>query len=212
MSKVAKNFTDKSLWNAGNIAINNVNVATLGEINALLSGINYGSQDDLGKRIVIAEVDAADWSLSSVGTLYGGIYQLVHLDASATAANVGKGKAAFLLDGVSNAGAQIYDVTDEANAVALPHLCGVFLNSITPGNYGFIQVHGKYSCQYIAAVTAVTDGGSVVLAGDGSGEWDVPAAGNETFILLAQTIGNAITTPANGALGTVQGNWMRGRY
>lgn len=216
------NYTDKSLWNALNGAINGCNVSTPGEINAMFSALGatsppaYGSQDDLGKRITLQDIGALAYSLTTTGTLYGGVYQLVQVDTGATAANIGQGKAAFLLNtatgGATGSGGQGYVVTDEANTVALTHLCGVFLNAITPGNYGFIQVHGKYTVQYRATVTATTAGGDVIVAGLGTGVFDVPAAGSVTHILLAQSIGNAISTPANGALGTVQGNWLRGRY
>lgn len=210
------NFADKSLWNPGNIALNNVNVATIGEVNAMFAAqglqINYGSQDDLGKRIVIAEADAASWSLTSVGTLYGGVYQLVHVNASATAANVKQGTTAFALDGTANAGAQTYDVTDGAHLVALGQIAGVFLNAITPGNYGFIQVHGKATVQYIATVTATTAGSAIIPSGS-AGLWDAPTqSGNPTFLQFAQVIGVSISNPANGALGTVQMGIFRGRY
>lgn len=216
MALITKNFTDKSLWNPGNVALNNVNVATVGEINAMFAAqglpINYGSQDDLGKRIVIAETDALSWSLTSVGTLYGGMYQLVHVNASATAANVGQGKTAFFLDGTSAAGAKIYDVTDGANFTAIGQIAGVFLNSITPGNYGFIQVHGKTTVKYIATVTATTAGSAVIPSGT-AGLWDAPTqSGNPTFLQINQILGVSISNPANGALGTVQMGILRGRY
>jgi hypothetical protein len=210
------NFADKSLWNPGNIALNNVNVATIGELNAMFAAqglqINYGSQDDLGKRIVIAEKDAADYSLTTVGTLYGGIYQLVHVNASATAANVKQGTTAFFLDGTSNAGAVIYDVTDGAHFVAIGQIAGVFLNAITPGNYGFIQVHGKCTVQYITTVTATTAGSAIIPSGT-AGLWDAPTqSGNPTFLQFNQVLGVSISNPANGALGTVQMGILRGRY
>ena len=217
MAKVARNFTDKALWNAGNIAINNVNVATLGEVNALFAGLglnlNYGSQDDLGKRIVIADADAASWSLSSVGTLFGGVYQLVQLSSAATTANAVKGCAAFTQDGTSNAGSQGYVVTDEAHADALGLIAGVFLNTITPGNFGFIQVHGKATVKYNAAVTDTTVGDVVIVKGAGDGTFDALAAATAvTDVVMAKYIALAIQAPVAGALKTVQMKDFLGRY
>lgn len=213
-------FSDKSSWNAQSTFLNGTNVATLGEVNALLSGINYGSQGDIGKRFFFAESEAiastftATANLASGTLLYGGGYQLVQVSASATAANVAQGLACFLLDGTSNAGASGYVVTDEAHAVALTHLIGVFLNSITPGNYGFIQVFGKATVKYRATVTATTAGSTVIVTGAGDGTFDAPTqSGSPTFIQMGQIIGTAIQAPASGAYKTVQmKNQFFGRF
>lgn len=217
MAKVSRNFTDKALWNAGNIAINNVNVGTLGEVNAMFAAlglaINYGSQDDLGKRICIADADAASWSLSSVGTLFGGVYQLVQLSSAATTANAVRGCAAFTQDGVSNAGSQGYVVTDESHADAVGLIGGVFLNTITPGNFGFIQVHGKATVKYNAAVTDTTVGDVVIVKGAGDGTFDALAAATAvTDVVMAKFVGLAIQAPVAANLKTIQMKDFLGRY
>lgn len=217
MPKIARNFVDKSLWNSGNFAINNVNVPTVGEINAMFAAqglsINYGSQDDLGKIICIAESQAADWSYSTNGTLYGGLYQLVQLSSAATTANAVAGLAAFTLDGTSNAGAQGYVVTDESHADAVTLIAGVFLNTITPGNFGFIQIHGKATVKYRAAVTDATIGDVVIVQGAGTGVFDSLAAGTAvTDTVMGKYVGNAIQLPVNASLKTIQMTTLRGRY
>jgi len=216
------NFVDKSIWNsAPGFGINGVNVATVGEVNAffanlgLTSAPQYGSQDDLGKRIILTEAGGASKRYTNVANLaantalYGGIYQLVQLSASATGANVAQGTAAFFLD----SGAAGYVVTDEAHANALNDLCGVFLNAITPGNYGIIQVHGKATVQYRAVVTATTAGSSVLVQGAGTGVFDAPTqSGNPTFLNLFNIIGSAIQAPANAGLKTVRMKFLHGLY
>lgn len=218
MSLGAINFVDKSTWNALNTAINNCNAATLGEVNQMFAALDsptpmvYGSQEDLGKRICIQDGGAVNFTYTTNGTLYGAVYQLVQVSASATAAQVAVGLAAFNLytSAAANTG---YVVTDEGHTAALTHLAGVFLNSITPGNYGFIAVHGRVNVKYTATVTATTAGSAVILKGDGSGKWDAPTqSGNPTFLQLAQIIGTAITAPANGALTDVRMDYFRGRY
>lgn len=211
------NFVDKSFWNPGNIALNNVNVPIVGEVNAMFAAqglqINYGSQDDLGKRICIQEREAIAYSLTTVGTLYGGIYQLVQVSSAATAANVAVGKAAFLQDGAANVGAQGYVVTDEAHEDAVGLIAGVFLNSITPGNFGFIQVHGKASVLFNGVLTDNTLGDIVVVKGAGDGTFDAIAAGTAvTSVIMSKYIGNAIQQPVISVLKTVQMRPLFGRY
>jgi hypothetical protein len=142
--------------------------------------------------------------------------QLVLLDSGATSGNVGPGLGAFILDtatgGGSGSGATSYSVTDESHAVALTHLCGTFLYAATPGQYTYIAIGGKIPVKYRATVTAATAGGCIIIQGAGTGVFDCPAAGNLTFILSGEAIGYAISTPANGAVGTVFTKALFGRY
>lgn len=201
------NFTDKSLWNVANPAINNVNVATLGEINSVLNAagvtVNYGSQGDLGKRIVFTEAEVANYTYATNGTLYGGIYQAVLVDSGATAANVARGKVAFL----KVSGASTYSVTDQANADSVNLVAGVFLNSITPGNYGIIQVAGKVSVK-VTTVTSHALGVALVVGATGDGTVDVATAPT-----VNNMIGNALVDPATtGTIYAAQTKFLFGRY
>jgi hypothetical protein len=219
------NFADKSAWNSAFSQINNMNVATVGEVNQILSNIgatvNYGSQGDLGKRLILTEAEmTASGSLYVLSTgqqLYGGIYQLVQVDSGATAANISAGRAAFLLttatSGATGSGATGYVVTDEANTLALTQIIGVFLNAVTPGNFCFVQVHGRAPVKYRATVTATTAGSAIMLTGAGDGTFDAPTqSGNPTFLQLHQIVGTAISNPANAAVGTMQMRILQGRY
>lgn len=222
------NFTDKSFWNAATNFLNSTNVATLGELNTVIQALGgnsvplYGSQGDQGKRCVFSEADltpiAASKYLLSTGTaLFGGIYQAVAVDTAATAANVAAGKAAFILDtqagGGANSGALNYVVTDEAHALALTLIGGVFLNSITPGNMGFVQVHGKAQVLYNGAITDATIGDSVVVKGAGDGTFDALALATATTNLtMGKNIGYAIQLPVISVLKTVMMTRLVGRY
>ena len=220
MTQRAVNFTDKSLFNPA-FKLNNVNVATLGQINALLaaSGVvmGMGGQDDLGKRLTIMDQDAADWSLAATGTLFGGIYQAVQVDSGATAANIFPGAAAYLLDtatgGGNNSGSQGYVVTDQAHALATNLGCGVFLNAITPGNFGFIQISGKATVKYTAAPASLVAGCLVVFKGVTAGTFDtILDATAITGALLSAVIGNSIQAPVANTLGTIFIKTLLGRY
>jgi hypothetical protein len=218
MSLITKNFTDKSLWNPG-FKINNVNVATVGQVNSMLQAagvvVGMGGQDDVGKRLCIADIDGPDWSLASIGTLFGGIYQLVLVDSGATAANIFTGAAAYFLDtqtgGGANSGSNNYVVTDSAHAVSPGDVCGVFLNPITPGQWGFIQISGKATVKYTAAVTSASQSASTVSGGATAGTFDNIIAAI-TGITLPTVVGTPIAVPANGALGTVFLRYLLGRY
>lgn len=226
MTQRTVNFSDKSLFNPA-FKINNVNVALLGQLNSMLqaSGVNIGmgGQDDLGKRITIMEQDAADWTLAANGTLFGGIYQAVQVDSAATAANVGVGKAAFIKEtatgGAAGSGAQGYVVTDESHADATSLMAGIFLNSITPGNFGFIQVHGKVNLLFRAVLSqAGAVGGLVLLAGLGTGVFDTIVApgafpaGAITSSNYGLVVGLQLAAAANAGTSAVHLTRLFGRY
>lgn len=219
-----RNFTDKSLWNPANPDLNNVNVALLGVVNSFFANLGatsapaYGSQDDNGKHVVFSEAElTATSSLyvsATLQALYGGIYQVVKIDTGATAANIGPGLACFIKDvGTTSAdGASVYSVTTADQATSVQQMIGVFLVAATPGNYTVVQVHGKCPVQYIATVTATTAGGTIILSGT-AGKFDCPTqSGSPTFAQMGTILGNAISTPANGAIGTVLMRTLQGRY
>jgi hypothetical protein len=72
---------------------------------------------------------------------------------------------------------------------------GVFLNSITPGNYGFIQDQGKATVLGAAAIGSSPNIGALVNA---TANGTVSAAGANAFGVT--TIGFAIDLPANSTL------------
>jgi hypothetical protein len=223
-----RNFTDKSGWNSATTKLNATSVPIAGETNSLFQNLGlpcppaYGSQDDVGKRFLLTESDlvplaSSQFLLASGAAMFGCIVQLVLLDSGATAANVAPGLAAFILNtatgGAAGSGALAYSVTDESHTVALSHLCGTFLFAATPGQYTYIAIGGKIPVQYRAAVTANTQGGAIIVQGAGTGVFDCPAQGGApTFGQWGQIIGNAISQPANGAIGTVFTKYLLGRY
>lgn len=214
-------FSEKSMWLQGTLAVNNVNVASLGQLNSLLQAagvtVPYGFLDDLGKRIILSDAEAAAFSLTTTGTLFGGAYQLVQVDTGATGANIGVGKAAYLLDtatgGAANSGSQGYVVTDSANALATNLGVGVFLNTITPGNFGFIQMSGKATVLYTAAPASLVAGCAVVFKGVTAGTFDtILDATAITGALMSAWVGNSIQAPVANQLKTIMMKTLLGRY
>lgn len=121
------------------------------------------SQTLPGDKIVLDDITALALSDTAVGTLFGGIYMYVGTLASA-AANPARGSAAFfraadLPTAVSN----LYQVSSDAQpTTAIPTLfAGVFINAITKGNFGWIQVGGVAMCLFDSAITAAAVGNPV---------------------------------------------------
>ncbi len=168
------------------------------------SGAAYlGGGATAGMMIEVSDAEAQPLSDPSQSSkLYGGAYQWVQVDSGATAANVNTGRGAFLKLDAPGVGAGVepesgysnYVVTDQANADADAFVCGVFLNPITPGNWGFIFVGGgRVNVTYKSSLTATTLGNSVNVSASSAGLFDSAT----TFTAL--TIGVAATTPiANG--------------
>lgn len=199
------NLSDKSLWNVqgSNYGINNINVATLGELNAIMAAagatIAYGSQDDLGKRVAISEAGAPSYTYTPNGTLYGGVYQMVQLSSAATAGNVAVGLVAYMLA----SGASGYVVTDEAHADSTALFAGIFLNTVTPGNYCAICVGGKVNAAFKNPITNGAPAiGDNVVAGGGTGHVDDASA--QTVAPTGLAIGKAVAAPASGVTSIIR--------
>jgi hypothetical protein len=120
-------------------------------------GLNVGDYFDLTQE------EAKSLSNTSVGTLLAGRYRFVQVDSGATQANVATGTVGLLknLTGSTYAG-PINNVTSYDKALTLnsPRKV-VFLNAVTPGNFGFIQELGDATI-LINTVESTTGVGSVV--------------------------------------------------
>jgi hypothetical protein len=74
---------------------------------------------------------------------------------------------------------------------------GVFLNSITPGNYGWIQENGIATVLQAATVTSATVGAIVTPVAAGNGTFQATAA---TAAALESAFGSAVDAPIANAL------------
>ncbi len=212
---MAFNFTDKSLWNIAkaNGGLNNINVSTVGLFNTdtRLPTVSYGSFDDLGKRQWIGPNEIADVTVTANGTLFGALYQLVTVDATALAANVAVGKVAYIKN--TAAGNKAFTVTDESVATATSEVAGIFLNTVTPGNVTAICIAGKVNVLLKNPITngAAAEGDSL-FAGGGSGTVDDLTAGNATLANLARFLGIALATPVSNTIIAMQFRGIFGVY
>ena len=169
------------------------------------SGSNkYGGQ--LGKMITLTNAQAAQLSKTSTGTLYAGVYQYVKVKAGATPAV--RGAAYFWDNAVAPGLFQVVQI-ESSTTLTASSLAGFALNTITAGQYGWIQVAGIASAKYVAAITGTKATGRPVfisIAGTTSiGLVDVvddltTTAGTRFF---DRFIGWAVDLPADGAVGRV---------
>jgi hypothetical protein len=197
-----RNFVDKSIWNAP-FAVNNVNATSLGEISPYFATlgspgqITYGSQDDGGKRLALTLSEIANYTYTTNGTLYEGVYEPVQVDANATAANIYTGACAYYL--FSNTSSS-WVVTDSAHATSVAIPAGTFLNAVTPGNWTMIFVGGgRVNVKYTASLTngSPAIGDIIVTNGATAGSYDDQTS---TTAIVANAFGIATVAPASAGL------------
>ena len=145
----------------------------------------------IGEYADLTSTEAAGLSAGQIGTLFSGRYRLVQVDAGATAANVAVGRVGYLSSPTQ--GVNVVTSADKAPAVGLRTV--IFLNSITPGNYGFIQELGHANVMMPTAITGTAAIGAFVN-GTAAGYGDVPTS--QTYV--PATLGRALTLPVAGQL------------
>jgi hypothetical protein len=188
--------------------LNTVNDALPGQsVSSGTGAARYSGQ--LGARLVLGP-DEVKFD-SSIGTLFGGIYQYVRFAAGAVAVPA-RGKLCFWDTSVAE---DLYQVTcDEGGLTQGANLvAGVVLNAVTAGNYGFIQVAGKVGIKFRAVLTGVTAAGVPVFAAGAGAGADVATAdvlgsgANPTFAQMVSAfprfLGVAEAIPVAGAISTV---------
>jgi hypothetical protein len=208
LTKQADQLTAKKL--------NDVNDAVAGgQIVSLPSGVTgpIVSATQTGDRIVLDDLTALALSDTTVGTLYGGIYYYCGTYLSSTASPA-LGTAAFfraadLPPAITTP--PFNQVTADANpSAAVPtQYAGVFINAITKGNYGWIQVGGIISCLFdstLAGTVAVGQPVNVKTSPVVASTFDVGnavAATNASMIVIADIVGAAIVLPAVSTVSAV---------
>lgn len=153
----------------------------------------------LGGKATFSVDDALKMSNPATGILYGGVYQCVKTNAAA--ANLVRGRLVFWDTTVADDLYQVHQL--ETLNGSNPLIAGVLLNTVTPGNYTWIQVAGKATVQCRATVTAATRNISASLAGAGVDNATVDGIAAATAVLqssLNASIGIGEAVAANAAL------------
>lgn len=176
--------------------LNDVDDPTPGQLVAQQSGSiipTYPGQ--VGGLLVLSPTMAFAKSDTAIGTLYGGVYMYVRTLSTSTAAPA-RGCLCVWND------LENFVVTpDIGDATALGKFAGVYINAPTKGNYCFIQVAGKATCQFVSSVTDTTDGNLVIVDQTPSNKVNAIADATAVTDKVAKSIiGVAMEATANSAL------------
>lgn len=173
-----------------------------GQITTLPTGFSQFQQNVPGDRIVLDDTTAYALSDTTVGTLYGGVYMYVNVTWTTRAAAVG-GIAFFTgasvgSSAVSGGPSVAYQVNGDAQATTvLPAMiAGIFINAITKGNFGWIQVAGVASVLMDSTISSTALGSLVVAKASATvaSTADNTTVTNPTAAVLAAVIGVSLTT------------------
>lgn len=142
------------------LALNACNDTSASGFTDLRTGqpVNAGGLN-LGDWIDPTESEANVLSYTTNGTLHAGRYRRIQVDSGATAANVKTGTIGYMLAGGQP---QLNLVTSYDKAIVGAHPV-IFLNSITPGNYGFVQ-------EVAGGIGTVLGGSSITKSGPATGD------------------------------------------
>lgn len=151
----------------------------------------------------------------SVGTLFCGRYRRIQVDSGATAANIKTGtiglmasQAAASLD-IGNIGGALPVSMNIVTSFDKSHLGAktirpvVFLNAITPGNFGWVQELGVATVLAKATLTNTTPAGGDIITSDSAATGlvdDLSTATNVTWGTIGTMLGVAYDIPKNGLL------------
>lgn len=175
-----------------NQQLNKVNDATIG-------GAFYPSSlaptSLLGTRLVLTHAEAAALSDTSVGMLYGGIYQYVKFSTAGVRGQI------YSWDVVANTGPTSYAVVTPTSLAIEGLIAGVALNTVTVNQYGWLQVDGLAGVLYRSSVTDAT-AGNIVTQLTTTATADAIANATGTWIAggalgLKNVIGTAYELPVN---------------
>jgi hypothetical protein len=186
-----------------------------GKLNACNYSASTGSVDATGvvsfptgltpyKVIQLGFEEAQALQAPGNNQLFEGAYQWVQVDSGAVAGEVNTGLAAYYkLPNPVGPVSGIATVTSESAVSPVagkPLFAGVFLNPITPGNWGIIFAGGgRVNVQFRQALGTAGQQGNTVVVGGGGGTFD----GGSATAVVATTIGLQMVGAQPGAMSTI---------
>jgi hypothetical protein len=177
--------------------MNDVNDPAPGQSLASPSGsIIQPYTGQVGGRLVLTTPMALKLSNTAIGTLYEGVYQYVQFLSTATAAAV-RGQLCYWSNRANGV------VTSDQTATNCSLWAGWFINVITKGNYGFIQISGRVTALSKSTVTKTTPAIGDLVVIDSSTSPTVDTLADATAITNGNAkliVGTAIEALASGAL------------
>ncbi|SRR6266436_955643 len=201
------------------VVLNGANDTSASGMADVYTGFPYNAGGlNLGDYFDCTSLEAFRNCRPSTGILYAGRYRRIQVDSGATAANVKTGtiglipSQAAVSQDIGNIGGQLpvsmnvvtsYDKSIGGGGKPIRPF--VFLNVITPGNFGWVQELGVAS---VLATTTLTN--ATPLVGDmiamstvaNNGTVDDPTQSTAlTYALFGQIIGTSFDIPFNGSTG-----------
>jgi len=192
--------------------LNDVNdTVSGGAIVSLPAGVQspQASATQPGDRICLDDAAAFALSDTVIGRLNGGVYMYYGTLASSVA-NPQIGCVAFFraadVGNQANPTTSIYQVTADVQPISsVPtYIAGVFINNITKGNWGWVQVAGLAQVLFESSLTAAA-AGNVVTAKVGpttAGSADVGVS-VASPVTLAALLGVAVGLPVTSTISSV---------
>ena len=178
-------------------ALNSSNDVSASGINDPVTGAQIFIGDlDLGVYFDLTEAEANSMSYTAVGTLHAGRYRRIKVDSGATASNIRTGTIGLMKS--LALGVNVVTSYDQGLASGLHPV--VFLNVITPGNFGFVQELGDASVLGAAAITKGSPAVGDIVNSVASGLVDDPTVQEN----VPATIGTAMQVPVASALFRIQ--------
>lgn len=178
-------------------ALNDVNDVAPFQSTPTASGSLTEFAAGLGSRIWLDGNPGGVKYDTGVATLYGGKFQYVQSFLTSTASPAVGQPAVWAWD-QANAAFESYIVSPDSNsAVRVGRFAGVYLNAITKGQYGWIQVTGKAGVLFKTTLTAATPAdGDMIVIDTSTGLADDPTQTTTlTYALMKAAIGTAIGAP-----------------
>jgi len=164
----------------------------------------------LGVWFDMTEQEANDHSWTDVGILHTGRFRRVRIHPNATAANIRVGKVGFMaalpIPPATIPDVNIVTTGDTAGGPIAGVRPVVFLNTVQPGNYCFIQELGIASVMTGAGATGAAGAGVAPPTGSGDGTVHVAAAGAASMgAFLAPASAHALVLALLNGVPIVQG-------
>jgi hypothetical protein len=195
------------------VVLNGSNDTTASGMADQYTGFPYNAGGlNLGDYFDCTSAEAFRNCKPSTAVLYCGRYRRIQVDSGATAANVKTGTIGLLasqaaagidignIGGALPVSMNIVTSFDKGIGSATSVRPVVFLNAITPGNFGWIQELGVANVLGKATLTNATPLAGDIIISSTSGLVDDPTQSTTlTYTLYAQIIGVAYDIPLNGS-------------
>jgi|SRR6516164_2409221 hypothetical protein len=170
------------------LALNNCNFTSPSAMTDPLTGQPYYAGGlNVGDYFDTTEQEANSMSYLANGLLHAGRYRFVQVDSGATAANVKTGTVGYMVNGGQP---KLNLVTSYDKGIIGVHEV-IYLNIITPGNYGFVQELGVANVLCGATITKAGAVTGDVLNAVANGVVDDPTS--QTPVIA--TLGIALDPP-----------------